>query len=77
MSVALASLLTMTTGLDLKVERIRARVTATDLSRRLGVSRQRVSQIEALGFVPDDMAVRYRGALSVTSEPQKPVEAAS
>lgn len=67
----------MTTGMDLKVERVRARVSATRIAERMGVVRQRISQIEALAAVPDDTAERYRMALaSVTDATQKPVEAA-
>lgn len=60
----------MTTGMDLKVERVKARVTAQRLAAVLEVSRQRISAIEALGFVNDDLAGRYREALvSLTQEP--------
>lgn len=56
-----------TTGIDLKVERVRARVSAVRLASEMGVVRQRVSQIEALAVVNDDLAQRYREALlSVT-----------
>lgn len=69
----------MTTGMDLKVERVRARVTAQRLADTLAVSRQRVSAIESLGVVNDDLAGRYRDALlSVTSgHEMQPAEAAS
>lgn len=66
-----------TTGLDLKVERIRSRITAKRLADELGVTRQRVSAIEALAVVGDDQVDRYRAALmSVTYGPQIPQEAA-
>ncbi len=56
-----------TTGLDLKVERIRARVSAVRLAAAMSVARQRVSQVEALAVVNDDLVARYREALvSVT-----------
>lgn len=59
-----------TTGLDLKVERVRQRVKAIDLADAMGVSRQRVSAIEALALVPSDAVERYRSALmSVTLGP--------
>ena len=62
----------MVTGLDLKVERVRARVKAVDLARSMGVTRQRVSAIEATAVVPADSAARYRKALvSVTPEQQE------
>lgn len=53
----------MTSGMDLKVERIRAKVTATDLASEMGVSRQRVSQLESATDVSEAMADRYRAAL--------------
>lgn len=59
----------MHVGLDLKVERIRARVTATELAVRMGVSRQRVSQLEAADDVTPAMAQRYRDALLQLAAP--------
>lgn len=65
------------TGIDLKVERVRARVSAVRLASEMGVVRQRISQIEALAVVNDDLAARYRDALlSVTQTGEKPVRAA-
>lgn len=67
----------ITTGLDLKVERVRARVTAKSLADQLGVTRQRVSAIEALAFVNDEQVGRYRSALmSLTSGQQNAATAA-
>ena len=58
-------------GLDLKVERIRARVTATRLAQEMGVTRQRISAIEADAVVTPDAVERYRsGLMSLTSGPQ-------
>lgn len=69
--------MTQPTGLDLKVERIRARVTASKIAREMGVTRQRVSAIEALAVVPDEAAKRYAEALvSLTTDAQTPSEAA-
>jgi transcriptional regulator with XRE-family HTH domain len=63
----------MITGMDLKVERVRARVTAQRLAEALDVSRQRISSIEALAVVHADLAARYRGALaSLTPEVEIP-----
>lgn len=63
-----------TTGLDLKIERVRARITAKRLADELGVTRQRVSAIEALAFVNSEQVDRYRSALvSLTSDAEKPV----
>ena len=68
---------TATTGIDLKVERVRARVTAKSLADQLGVTRQRVSAIESLGHVNEDLANRYRTALmSVTMTAQNAASAA-
>lgn len=59
---------TQTTGLDLKVERVRARVTAISIAEAMGVTRQRVAAIEALAVVSDEAAERYRAAvMSLTS----------
>lgn len=59
------------TGLDLKVERVRARVTGVGLARAMGVSRQRVSIIEASAVVTPDAAARYRdGLMSLTQRHQ-------
>lgn len=67
----------MTTGMDLKVERVKTRVTAQRLAATLDVSRQRISAIEALAVVNDDLVSRYRAALlSLTQTPQE-VQAAS
>ena len=61
-----------TAGIDLKVQRVRARVSAVRLAAEMGVVRQRISQIEALAVVNDDLASRYRDALvSVTRSAQK------
>ena len=35
----------MTTGMDLKIERVRSRVSATRIAEGMGVVRQRISQI--------------------------------
>lgn len=52
-----------TTGLDLKVERVRDRVKQREIALSMGVSVSRVSKIEALGHVHPDLAARYRVAL--------------
>lgn len=53
----------MTSGLDLKIERMRANQTARSVARQMGVSHQRVSYIETRQFVPADAALKYREAL--------------
>lgn len=60
-----------TPGMELKLERVRARVTATRLAQEMGVTRQRISAIEGDAVVTADTVDRYRAALmSVTSTPQ-------
>ena len=51
------------TGLDLRIARVRARLRAVEIAARMGVSKQRVSNIEALDVVPDQLAARYLAAL--------------
>ena len=52
------------TGMDLKVERIRARVTTIALAERAGYStRVRISEIEAKAAVSEKVARRYLEAL--------------
>lgn len=61
----------MTPGMDLKVERIRQKVTARRIARAMGVSHQRVAQIEATQLVTIAIASRYRDALrQVTAAPK-------
>jgi len=67
----------MTTGMDLKIERVKARVTAQRLALELDVSRQRVSAIEALAVVNDDQAGRYHAALLSLTQGSERVQAAS
>jgi plasmid maintenance system antidote protein VapI len=54
----------MTTGLDLKLERIGARVPGRAVAQALGVSESRVSHIEAQAVVTPAMVLRYREALA-------------
>lgn len=61
----------MVTGMDLKVERLRAHVQGKDLAEEMGLSHGRVSQIEALAVVRAEQVARYRDALlSLTSRRQ-------
>lgn len=53
------------TGMDLKVERVRARVTITILSARMGLSRQAIHATERSAVVPPDRVAAYRAALIV------------
>ena len=51
------------TGLDLKVERIRAGVLLKELAREMGITPSRVSRIEKPEPVTARMVARYRAAL--------------
>lgn len=61
---------TSTTGLDLKIERVRAGVLSKDLAKAMGISSSRLSRIEVDQPVTDRMLARYRAALGTcgTSE---------
>lgn len=50
----------MTTGNELRRERRMAEVTAVDLGKQLGMTRQRVHQIEARPSVTDERADQWR-----------------
>lgn len=52
-----------TSGLDLKLERVAARIPSATMAQALNVSASRVSHIEALAVVTPSMVLRYRGAL--------------
>ena len=52
------------TGLDLKLERTKARVTATRLAEIAGVSRQWVTNIESRDEVTAKATIRYLAALN-------------
>lgn len=59
----------MFTGMDLKLQRVRRRITAKALAERGGwKAHSRISQIEALGVVPPDTAERYLAALSTFAD---------
>ena len=54
---------TRTTGLDLKVERIRDGLMVKDVAEQMGISPSRLSRIEVDEPVTDRMLARYRTAL--------------
>lgn len=58
----------MTTGMDLKVERIRERVTVSGLAKQMGVSRQTVHAIEGRAVVKTEQERKYRDALTEVAE---------
>lgn len=62
---------TETTGLDLKVERIRAGVLSKDLAAAMGISSSRLSRIEVDLPVTERMLARYRAALGTCRTPEK------
>lgn len=63
--------------MDLKVTRVRARVSLVDLAAEMGVSHQRVSQIESQGAVTPEAEARYREALLQVAERAGNPEAAT
>lgn len=65
----------MPTGMDLKLQRVRQRVTAKALAERAGwKSHARVSQIESLAIVQPETADRYLSALRTFPEVTTPSE---
>lgn len=59
----------MVAGIDLKLERVRKRVTQGELCRELGISRTTLWKVyEAPVSVPADRAVAYLDALTSVSE---------
>lgn len=57
-----------TTGIDLKVERVRANVTVTALAAQMGLSRQSVHAIERAARVVQERADQYRVALAAIED---------
>lgn len=57
-----------TTGLDLRLERVAARVKLVDLAERMGRDRRTVARYEGLGYVPEEIAADYRTALATFGE---------
>jgi hypothetical protein len=53
-----------TTGLDLRLERVAARIKITDLAKRMGRSRATLHRYEGLAVVDPDIAAAYRQALA-------------
>jgi transcriptional regulator with XRE-family HTH domain len=53
-----------TTGHQLKVERVAARVKAKDIAAQMGVSPSRIGSIEREEFPSTEAIARYRAALS-------------
>ncbi|MBA3877395.1 MAG: hypothetical protein C0498_10725 [Anaerolinea sp.] len=59
------------TGITLRVGRVRARLRQLDLATRMGCSRSRVSQLEAMQRVPAAWSARYLEAVA-RKVPNKP-----
>jgi hypothetical protein len=59
------------TGIDLKIERIRAGVQVKELAAAMSISPSRLSRIEAEPRVTDRMLARYRAALGTCRTPEK------
>lgn len=57
----------MTSGMDLKVERIRAGINQADLAARIGVTRPTLSRWESMARVPAPKAERYLTAVREVS----------
>lgn len=62
--MAVSTKATHIAGPDLAAARVRQGVRAVQVARHIGMSRQRVSQIEHLWRVPRDVADRYLRAVS-------------
>ena len=56
-----------TTGMDLKLRRMAARVTQDQIAGHMGVRKQFISQIEARAVVPPATVDRYRAALAAVA----------
>jgi len=69
----------MTTGLELKLLRVAARVRTSEMADAMGVSASRVSAIESRDVVTDGASSRYRVALATlatgTTSPERPSKA--
>lgn len=60
------------TGLDLKIERVRAGLMVLDVAKAMGISSSRVSRIESPDYrVTPRMLARYRAALGTYRTPEK------
>jgi transcriptional regulator with XRE-family HTH domain len=60
------------TGLDLKIERVRAGVQVKEVAEAMGISSSRVSRIESPDHkVTPRMLARYRAALGTYRTPEK------
>jgi DNA-binding XRE family transcriptional regulator len=52
------------TGLDLRAERRRAEVTATEIAARMGISRATIHTLEKSAVITVDRELQYRRALA-------------
>lgn len=65
-----------TTGLDLKLERVAARLKARQVAEAMGVSPSRISLIEREAFPTPEVVRRYRVALATCATSARPEAAA-
>jgi transcriptional regulator with XRE-family HTH domain len=65
-----------TTGLDLKLERVRAHLTVTAVAARMGLSRQSVHGIERAGRPDPERIRQHREAVAVLSDDSETAGAA-
>lgn len=64
-----------TTGLDLRLERVAARVKLIDLAARMERDRRTVARYEGLAVVDEQVAGEYRIALATFRDVAMPTEA--
>lgn len=64
-----------TAGKTLKVERVRANITATALAAQMGLSRQSLWVLERSASLTAEQTVRYRTALAQLRDGIEPSEA--
>jgi DNA-binding XRE family transcriptional regulator len=66
-----------TSGMDLKLERTRAHLTAVQVAARIGVSRQTLWATERAAYVDSDKAAAYRAAVEALRDATEPSGAAA
>lgn len=66
-----------TTGLDLRLERVAARVKLNALAERIGRDRRTVGRYESLAVVEPEIAETYRAALATFREVATATESAA
>ena len=64
----------LTSGLELKLERVTARLKAQDIATAMGVHPSRISTIEHEQFPTAATVARYRKAIATCATSQEPAE---